>query len=68
MEINPKQVDVGGVKRGNFTIHGGLTHGSRGCIDITENDGNFFDLLEKHRGNQDSVPIFIEYPKPKFGK
>lgn len=68
VQINPTEVEVDGVKRGGFTIHGGNTPGSSGCIDLTENDGNFFDFLEKHRGNQDSVPIFVEYPNPKSGK
>lgn len=68
VQINPTKVVVDGVKRGGFTIHGGSTPGSVGCIDLTENDGNFFDFLEKHRGDQDSIPIFVKYPKLGSGK
>lgn len=63
IEINPREVNVDGIKRDNFTIHGGKTPGSKGCIDLTKYDNQFFDFLEKHRKDQDSIPIFVKYPK-----
>lgn len=66
VDINPAQIDVGGVKRGDFSIHGGDVPGSAGCIDITGQDKNFFDFLEKHRTSQDSIPIFVKYPKEEI--
>ncbi len=62
VEIYPQQIEVGGVKRGNFTIHGGDLAGSKGCIDLLDREKNFFDFLEKHRASQDSIPIFVQYP------
>lgn len=46
--------------RDNFSIHGGLSKGSAGCIDIpwqTKELSNYMD------GCQDSVPVYVKYPK-----
>jgi hypothetical protein len=34
--------------RDNFSIHGGWTAGSNGCIDLTENMADFTQWLKKH--------------------
>ena len=46
--------------RSGFTIHGGLTKGSAGCIDIPWQTGKLSDYLD---GCQDSVPVYVKYPK-----
>ena len=46
--------------RSGFSIHGGLTKGSAGCIDIpwqTDKLSNYLDSC------QDSVPVYVNYPK-----
>ena len=46
--------------RSGFTIHGGLTKGSAGCIDIPWQTGKLNKYLDDC---QDSVPIYVKYPK-----
>ncbi|MBQ8481972.1 MAG: DUF2778 domain-containing protein [Alphaproteobacteria bacterium] len=46
--------------RSGFTIHGGLAKGSRGCIDIPWQTGKLNNYLDDC---QDSVPIYVKYPK-----
>ena len=46
--------------RSGFSIHGGLTKGSAGCIDIPWQTGKLSDYLD---GCQDSVPVYVKYPK-----
>lgn len=46
--------------RSGFTIHGGLAKGSRGCIDIPWQTGKLNNYLDDC---QDSVPVYIKYPK-----
>ena len=46
--------------RSGFTIHGGLTKGSAGCIDIPWQTGKLSDYLDDC---QDSVPVYVKYPK-----
>lgn len=46
--------------RSGFTIHGGLTKGSAGCIDIPWQTGKLNDYLDNC---QDSVPVYVKYPK-----
>lgn len=46
--------------RSGFTIHGGLTKGSAGCIDIPWQTGRLSDYLDDC---QDSVPVYVKYPK-----
>ena len=50
------------IKRGNFAIHGSrLRPGSRGCIDLTNNDREFFDKLIEHRGDLTAIPLTVRY-------
>ena len=46
--------------RSGFTIHGGLAKGSRGCIDIPWQTGKLNNYLDDC---QDSVPVYVKYPK-----
>lgn len=46
--------------RDGFSIHGGLTKGSRGCIDIPWQTGKLNNYLDDC---QSSVPIYVKYPK-----
>ena len=46
--------------RSGFSIHGGLSKGSRGCIDIPWQTGKLSNYLD---GCQDSVPVYVNYPK-----
>ena len=46
--------------RSGFTIHGGLTKGSAGCIDIPWQTNKLSDYLDNC---QESVPVEVEYPK-----
>ena len=49
--------------RDGFTIHGGWSKGSAGCIDIpgqTKQLSNFLDNC------QDSVPVYVKYPKESW--
>jgi hypothetical protein len=34
--------------RGNFSIHGGKTPGSAGCIDLTKNNNSFHKWLKSY--------------------
>lgn len=46
--------------RDGFTIHGGWSKGSRGCIDIPWQTQQLSDYLDNC---QDSVPVYVKYPK-----
>lgn len=46
--------------RSGFTIHGELTKGSAGCIDIPWQTGKLSNYLDDC---QDSVPLYVKYPK-----
>ena len=46
--------------RSDFSIHGGLSKGSAGCIDIPWQTGKLSNYLD---GCQDSVPLYVKYPK-----
>jgi hypothetical protein len=46
--------------RSGFSIHGGLTKGSAGCIDIPWQTGKLNKYLDDC---QDSVPVYVKYPK-----
>ena len=63
IDILPKEVVVDGVKRNGFTIHGGKNPGSAGCIDLVDNDSDFFKFVEKYRGKQDSIPLSVKYKR-----
>ncbi len=45
--------------RSGFSIHGGLTKGSAGCVDIPWQTGKLNDYLDDC---QDSVPVYVKYP------
>jgi len=47
--------------RGDFTIHGGSTPGSRGCIDLVGNNNAFFDALRGATGSQNIVILRVRY-------
>ena len=46
--------------RSGFSIHGGLSKGSAGCIDIPRQTKQLSDYLDNC---QDSVPVRVKYPK-----
>lgn len=46
--------------RDGFSIHGGWSKGSAGCIDIPWQTGKLNNYLDDC---QDSVPLFVNYPK-----
>ncbi len=46
--------------RSGFSIHGGITKGSAGCIDIPWQTQQLSDYLDNC---QDSVPVYVKYPK-----
>lgn len=46
--------------RSGFSIHGGLSKGSAGCIDIPWQTGKLSNYLDNC---QDSVPVYVKYPK-----
>jgi hypothetical protein len=54
---------INGVKmeRDNFSIHGGATPGSRGCIDLVELDKDFFEDLEKYRNDLEKIRLSVMY-------
>ena len=45
--------------RSGFSIHGGLSKGSAGCIDIPWQTNRLSDYLDEC---QDIVPLFVNYP------
>ncbi|MBO7243724.1 MAG: hypothetical protein J6V53_00385 [Alphaproteobacteria bacterium] len=46
--------------RDGFTIHGGFSKGSAGCIDIPWQTDDLSDYLDNC---QETVPVHIKYPK-----
>lgn len=61
LDITPKSVDVNGVSRSGFTIHGGQKAGSAGCIDCMRSETLFFDKLQKHSSG--SILLKVDYSK-----
>ncbi len=49
--------------RDGFTIHGGWSKGSAGCIDIPWQTGKLSDYMDNC---QDSVPVYVNYPKDNW--
>lgn len=45
--------------RDNFTIHGGSSFGSRGCIDLAQSGPKFFNAVDR---STTYVPVFVAYP------
>ncbi|MFI3320946.1 MAG: DUF2778 domain-containing protein [Rikenellaceae bacterium] len=64
---NEVEVDYNGkkIKRDKFTIHGGTEPGSAGCIDLLDNDEEFFDFIDTNKGNLDSVALKVDYSQFK---
>ena len=46
--------------RSGFTIHGGMTPGSAGCIDLFGNDLNFFRAVQQYGGGG-NIPLTVDY-------
>lgn len=61
--INPQNPDGDEIKRGKFSIHGGEAPGSRGCIDLTNNNDEFMHRLKSLRGTMDSIPLKVNYDR-----
>jgi len=69
IDINPDNVFVSpsnnpfdlGVTRGGFTIHGGSTPGSAGCIDLCSGFGAFKSLVEQNKGNSNEIRLKVNY-------
>ena len=49
--------------RDGFTIHGGWSKGSAGCIDIPWQTGTLSDFMDNC---QESVPVYVDYPKDSW--
>ena len=50
-------------ERNGFSIHGGARFGSAGCIDLADNDLDFFEKLKKY--GRDMI-INVKYPSEKL--
>lgn len=59
--ILPSSVVIDGITRNDFSIHGGREAGSAGCIDLVNNDDDFFAKIEKYRLNDTKVRLIIKY-------
>ena len=60
--IDPNTVKVGNVVRGGFTIHGGTSPGSAGCIDLMRTETSFFSKLQQY-SQSSSVLLRVDYSK-----
>lgn len=47
--------------RSGITVHGGWFPGSAGCIDLVDNDKEFFKQLERLREKRDEIPLIVDY-------
>ncbi len=47
--------------RGGFSIHGGYSPGSAGCIDLVGNNNAFFNALQNATGGQNLVILRVRY-------
>ncbi len=47
--------------RGGFFLHGGVTPGSAGCIDVGTGEGTLFPLL---KAASSPVTVIVSYPSP----
>lgn len=59
--IYPKSVMIDGVVRNNFSIHGSTSAGSAGCIDLTSNDKQFFEQIERYKRNDIKITLKVQY-------
>ena len=48
-------------ERDGLTVHGGWFPGSAGCIDLVDNDKEFFKQLERFRDKRDEIPLIVDY-------
>ncbi len=55
--------DANTYERDGFTIHGGFSKGSAGCIDIPWQTGTLSDYMDNC---QESVPVYVGYPKDNW--
>lgn len=57
------------VTRDGFSIHGGRSPGSAGCIDLTQNDARFFQSLAETRTHTGVgiVQLIVNYPETPGG-
>lgn len=49
--------------RDGFTIHGGVSKGSAGCIDIPWQTGTLSDYMDNC---QEAVPVYVDCPKDNW--
>lgn len=56
--LRPK-ADTQTFGRGNFAIHGGMSPGSAGCIDLTSEMDDFADLMQAL--GQDEMDVQVDY-------
>ncbi|MFI3268529.1 MAG: hypothetical protein R3Y51_07440 [Rikenellaceae bacterium] len=59
--IDIKADSTNDTKRSGFTIHGGCEPGSAGCIDLLDNDDDFFDFIDKNKDSITSIPLKVNY-------
>ena len=55
------------VTRDGFSIHGGRSPGSAGCIDLTIHDDSFFRSLAETRSHTSVIPLIVNYPETPGG-
>ncbi len=61
IDIKPDSTNT--TTRKGFTIHGGDEPGSAGCIDLLDNDEDFFNFININRDTLTSVPLNVDYSK-----
>ncbi len=63
--------DTTGKPRSNFFVHGGVSFGSAGCIDIAGSDGNFHNFMDGVRASNSGccyIKINVKYPNQTVTK
>lgn len=63
MDIHPNSDNT--TSRKGFTIHGGGEPGSAGCIDLLDNDDDFFNFIEQYRDTLNEIPLKVDYSNKK---
>ncbi len=69
IDINPDKVFVKisnnpfdlSITRGGFTIHGGSTPGSAGCIHLCSGFSKFKSMVEQSKGNINEIKLKVKY-------
>lgn len=54
-------IDGSAYDRNGFSIHGGLSPGSAGCIDLTRQVVPFMLQFQSYAGSS-TVPLIVQYP------